>query len=117
MNTFARRIRPFVSLELAAAAAAPNRAARFGHLERAHVLGQASTREHVRVHLHMLACAWRYRDWREAVGQLLRVLGAAAFTGIGLVPTGNTGGADVSAFRRMAIAPDLARLIAHARGG
>ena len=39
MNTFARRIRPFVSLELAAAAAAPNRAARFGHLERAHVLG------------------------------------------------------------------------------
>lgn len=115
MNTFARRIRPFVSLEIAAAARAPDLAARFWHLERAHVLGQASTREHVRVHLHMLACAWRHRDLREALGQLFRVLGAAAFTGIGLVPTGNTGGANVSAFRRMAIAPELERLIDAAR--
>ncbi len=117
MSTFARRIRPFVSLELVAAARAPDFATRFGHLERAHVLGQASTREHERVHFHMLACAWRHRDLREVAGQLFRLLGAALFTGIGLVPTGNTGGANVSAFRRMVIAPDLARRISRAKTG
>jgi hypothetical protein len=115
MNTFATRIRPFVSLEIAAAADAPGPSARFRHLERAHVLGQASTWEHVRVHAHMLAHAWRHRDSREIAGQLIRLLGAAALTGVGMVPTGNTGGADVSSLRRMAIPPDLAKLIATAR--
>ena len=115
MNDFARRIRPFVSRELAAARRSPDHPTRLSHLERAHVLGQASTREHVRAHLHMLACAWCRRDVPEIAGQLLRLVGAAAFTAIGLVPTGNTGGANVSPFQRMAIPPELATLIAEAR--
>ncbi len=116
MNTFARRIRPFVSLELAAAAEAQGQSVSFTHLERAHVLGQASTREHVRVHLHMLVCALRHGDLREFAGQWFRVLGAAALTGVGMIPTGNTGGTNVSPFRQMAIQPELARLIAMAEG-
>lgn len=114
MSTFASRIRPFVSLEIGAALKARGLEASLRHLERAHVLGQASTREHVRVHLHMLVCALRHGDVRESAGQVLRLLGAALLTGVGLVPTGNSGGANVSPMRRMAIPPDLARLIAMA---
>lgn len=115
MNTFSRSIRPFVNLELTAAANAQSDSVSFMHLERAHVLGQASTWEHVRVHFHMLLRALRHREVRELSGQLFRLLGAAALTGIGMVPTGNTGGSNVSPFRKMAIAPDLAILIAMAQ--
>ena len=49
----------------------------FAHLERAHVLGQASTFLHVRTHLRMLSWAIRHRHLKEVVGQILRVVGAA----------------------------------------
>ena len=113
--SFATRIRPAVDHELVAAAHASERASQFRHLERAHVLGQASTREHVRVHWRMFTWALRERDAREAVGQLMRIIGAATKTAIGFVPHGNTGGANVSPFRRMPIASDLAEQIANAR--
>jgi len=114
MNRFADNIRPYVDLELRAAA--QDASQEFAHLERAHVLGQASTREHVRVHWHMLTWAWRHRDGRELAGQLLRIVGAATKTFIGLVPTGNTGGANVSAVQPMPLDPELAAIIARARG-
>jgi len=113
MSQFAKNIRPFVDAELAAAQHDPAR--EFAHLERAHVLGQASTREHVRVHWRMLTWAWRRRDSRELIGQLFRITGAATKTFIGFVPTGNTGGANVSPVRPMPIDPELAAIIAKAR--
>ena len=73
--SFSRNIRPFVDAELCAAA--PGGPREFGHLERAHVLGQGSTREHVRVHWAMLRWAWRNRDARELLGQVVRLVGAA----------------------------------------
>lgn len=111
---FARHIRPSVSAELAAADAAeqagdPARA--YAHLERAHVLGQGSTREHVRVHLRMLQWGLRHRDRREVRGQLLRLVGAATKTAVGLVPTGNTGGSNISPFRRLPVPADLQAII------
>ena len=112
---FARRIRPHVDVELGHAARHDDPAASFAHLERAHVLGQASTREHVRVHWHMLRWGWRRRDLREVLGQLLRIAGAASKTAIGLVPAGNTGGANVSPFRRMPLAPDLEAILRETR--
>jgi len=115
MNTFANNIRPFVSLEIAAAAAADGDSASFMRLERAHVLGQASTRDHVRVHFHMLVWALRHRRAREVSGQVFRLLGAATLTAIGMVPAGNTGGTNVSPFQKMAVAPDLAILITMAQ--
>lgn len=118
MSRFAARIRGHVDLELDAARAAAvlgQEARAFGHLERAHVLGQASTLLHVRVHWHMLRAGLRQRRAREIAGQLLRLVGAATKTPVGLVPTGNTGGADVSPLRPMPIAPDLQRLIDAAR--
>jgi hypothetical protein len=68
MNRFAKK-RPFVSLEIAAAAEADGDSASFMLLQRAHVLGHASTQEHVRVHFRMLVWALRYRRAREVSGQ------------------------------------------------
>ncbi|HEY6123460.1 MAG TPA: DUF3703 domain-containing protein [Steroidobacteraceae bacterium] len=113
MSHFADNIRPYVDAELRAAE--QDAAREFAHLERAHVLGQASTREHVRVHWRMLKWAWRHRDAREWFGQVFRILGAATKTFIGLVPAGNTGGANVSPVRPMPLDPELAAIIARAR--
>ena len=113
--SFATNIRPHVDAELAAARNDP--ANEFRHLERAHVLGQASTREHVRVHWLMLLWAWRHRSGREFLGQVYRLIGAATKTFIGLVPSGNTGGANVSPVQSMPVDPDLAAIIERARTG
>jgi len=115
MSRFADNIRPYVDAELRASSLNP--AQEFAHLERAHVLGQASTREHVRVHWRMLQWAWRHRDAHEFFGQVMRIVGAATKTFIGLVPSGNTGGANVSAVRPMPLDPEIAAIIEKARGG
>lgn len=117
LSSFGSRIRPFVDAEFVAAKAAelagdPRTA--FRHLERAHVLSQRSTVQHVRAHLRMLAWAIRNRDPREMAGQVIRIVGAAAKTWLGLVPAGNTGGSNVSAFKPMPVADDLAGQIASA---
>lgn len=115
---FGARIRPHVQAELAAAAAseqAGDPAASFHHLERAHILGQTSTIEHVRVHGRMLLWGLRRRNVGEVAGQMQRMIGAAAVTGLGLIPHGNTGGSNVSAFKPMPIPEDLSAIIASAR--
>ena len=111
----AQPIRHYVQAELdAAAAQGRDFAASFRKLERAHVLSQTSTREHVRVHWRMFVWAIKQRNVREIVGQILRIAGAATKTALGLVPSGNTGGADVSPFQRMPIPEDLAAILADA---
>lgn len=117
MSPFSKNITPSVDRELAAAEALeqsqPRRA--FGHLERAHVLGQQSTFHHVRVHARMFIWAVRQRDVRELVGQSLRIVGAATKTIFGLVPTGNTGGSNISPLQRLPIPSDLLAEIERAR--
>ena len=80
------------------------------------MLGQASTREHVRVHWRMLTWALRRRAAGDFFGQVMRLTGAAMLTFIGMVPTGNTGGSNVSAVRPMPIDPELAAILQRARG-
>jgi hypothetical protein len=118
MPSYGRAIGPFVDAELREAWRAVRRnefAAGFRHLERAHVMGQASTYQHVRVHVHMLAWGLSTRSARQTAGQLLRIAGAATKTPFGLVPTGNTGGADISPFKPLPIPADLAKIIREAR--
>ena len=120
VKEFSRRIRPYVQAEFLAAEECDGRgdfAGSFEHLERAHVLGQASTREHVRVHWQMLRWAARQRQPQELAAQVLRIIGAAVLTAAGLVPEGNTGGGNVSAFRRLPVPPGLAAIIASVRSG
>lgn len=119
-SSFTRRIAPCVTSELAGADRARlsgSAGQEFVHLERAHVLGQESTYWHVKVHVLMLRWAIRNRSVGEMLGQAFRIVGAATKTAFGLVPQGNTGGADVSPFRKMPIAPELAASIQKARSG
>ncbi|MBZ0333505.1 DUF3703 domain-containing protein [Marinobacter sp. AL4B] len=115
---FSRRIAPYVEGELANAKRANlagDAQQEFAYLERSHVIGQESTYWHVKVHILMLVWAVRNRSVREAVGQAFRIVGAATKTAFGLVPSGNTGGANVSPFREMPIGPDLAAMIQKAK--
>ena len=114
-NIFARI---HAAIELAAASDCAERgdpSGAFHRLERAHVLSRHSTREHICVHWRMLLWAVRQRDVKEIAGQILRLVAAATITGLGLVPSGNTGGARISPFRAMAIPSDLAPLLAETR--
>lgn len=118
MSQFGRRIRPYVEREILAAYQADAQGkpdVAFSHLERAHILGQTSAVEHVRVHWHMFLWSIRQRNVRECLGQLLRIAGAAIGTSVGLVPQGNTGGTNVNPFKSMPIPPELAALIEKAR--
>ena len=118
MSEFGRRIRPYVEREILAAYQAEargNPVVAFSHLERAHILGQTSTVEHVRIHCHMFLWGIRQRNVRESLGQLLRIVGAAIGTAVGLVPQGNTGGTNVNSFKTIPIPPELAALIEKVR--
>lgn len=113
-SNFSRMISPFVQAELKDARRARvsgDIRREFAHLERAHVLGQQSTYWHVKVHVLMLVWGIRNRSMREVFGQIFRIVGAATKTVFGLVPQGNTGGANVSPFKKMPIDPELANLI------
>jgi hypothetical protein len=83
----------------------------FAFLERAHVLGQGRPVPHLRVHGQMLKLGWAVRDWREVTGQLMRLALVPVGHLFGRLPAGNTGGANVSAFKPMPVPPDLQRLL------
>ena len=110
MKSYHDRIKPHWDLEVASAARAesdgdPHLA--FRHLERAHILGQKSTWLHTQTHILTMRWGLRQPSSREVAGQLFRVVGAATKTAFGLVPAGNTGGANVSPFRTLPIPADL----------
>lgn len=112
---FTQKIAPYIEVELASAKRAKSAGdaqQEFSYLERAHVIGQESTYWHVKVHVLMLMWAIRNRSVQEMFGQV-----AATKTALGLVPSGNTGGADVSPFKKMPIDPELAALIQKAKSG
>ena len=67
---------------------------------------------HVRTHVAMLGYGVRHRDRREIVGQLVRLVVAAPGTLTGRYPVGNTGVANVSAFKPMPIPEDLRAALA-----
>lgn len=77
------------------------------HLERAHILSQPMAGAHVRTHVAMLGSAFRRRDLHEVLGQVFRLMVAGPGSLTGRYPVGNTGGADVSAFKPMPIPDDL----------
>jgi hypothetical protein len=82
----------------------------FVHLERAHVLAQRMTGRHTYVHWLMLVAGLRRSDYREAIGQLPRMLASILFSRL-WVPRGNTGRARVNALKPMEVPDDLRHLI------
>ena len=118
MSDFSNNIRPFVETEFTLAIQArlnDDVIKEFTHLENAHVLGQESTVLHVRAHYLMLCWAIRNVEWKETLGQLFRIAGAATKTAFGLIPHGNTGGSNVSPFRALPLKPEHAAIINSAR--
>jgi hypothetical protein len=114
MTNYYLRIKPHWDLEIASATQAessgdPHRA--FRHLERAHILGQNSTSLHTQTHILMMRWGFRQQSGREVAGQVFRIFGAATKTAFGLIPAGNTGGANVSPFRALPIPADLQMLM------
>jgi protein-S-isoprenylcysteine O-methyltransferase Ste14 len=117
-SQFTQNISPHVQAELLLATTSRERGdsdAEFKHLENAHILGQESTYWHVKVHVCMLACAVRQLKLKEFFGQLFRIAGAATATPIGLVPKGNTGGANVSPFKNMPVSAAHQEIISSAK--
>ncbi|GAA4644842.1 hypothetical protein GCM10023115_28020 [Pontixanthobacter gangjinensis] len=77
------------------------------HLERSHILGHEYPFEHTCSHWQMLKFGVKNRDLREVLGQLPRLLvgGIKSFSGV--IPRGNTGGANVSALKPMPVPAEL----------
>lgn len=82
----------------------------FQHLERAHILVQRYALKHTYVHLLMLLVGLRQGDFREALGQVPRMLASLVISRI-WVPVGNTGRARVGAMKPMPVPSDLQHLI------
>jgi len=81
------------------------------HLERAHVIGQAFVLPHAKAHWLMLEVEFRRRRHVAVLGQAVRIVLGILGSAVGVVPVGNTGGSNVSMFKRMPIEPDLKRII------
>lgn len=115
---FNKNIKKHIDAEIEAASElieSGNLESAFYHLERAHVLGQAITVEHTRVHWLMLKIGWKKRDLREIFGQIFRIFGASTKTPLGIYPRGNTGGANISSFKSLPIPADLQAIIENAK--
>ena len=80
-----------------------NESKAFSALEDAHVIGQHSTYYHCLIHYKMMLLGLKNGDWQAVLGQVIRIIGAATKTAIGLVPKGNTGGTNISPFKRLPI--------------
>ncbi|MBI4850519.1 MAG: DUF3703 domain-containing protein [Acidobacteria bacterium] len=83
----------------------------FYHLERAHILGQKYVIPHIKTHWWMLKVGLMKRSLAEIFGQAIRIIFGALGSAIGVVPIGNTGGANVNMFSPMPIAKDLELII------
>jgi len=72
---------------------------------------------HLASHWHMLRFAVTSGDWGEAAGQLFRLALVSLGSLSGRLPAGNTGRANVSAFKPMPIPGDLEALMSQRGAG
>jgi hypothetical protein len=85
--------------------------ASFAHLERAHIIGQNFVVPHAKAHWLMLKVEFRRGRMVAVVGQTMRIVLGMLGSAVGVVPTGNTGGTDISMFKRLPIDPELQKII------
>jgi Protein of unknown function (DUF3703) len=93
------------------AAQASSSAQGWDFLIAAHIVGQKNLRLHVMTHCAMLGAAFQASEWREVLGQLFRLALVPLGHMLNRLPLGNTGRADVNAFKPMPIAPQHQHLI------
>ena len=85
--------------------------ASFAHLERAHVIGQSFVVPHATSHWLMLRVEFRRGRVMAIFGQVVRIVLGVLGSAAGVVPVGNTGGTDISMFKRMPIDPEIQKII------
>ncbi len=83
----------------------------FSSLEVAHILGQRFVVPHTLSHLYMLKIGLLKRDIKEVLGQLFRIPTGFLGSLVGILPTGNTGGSNVSPFKEMKISDEINELM------
>jgi len=113
-TTMPAALKPFYKEELARAKDAFSKkeyALSWHHLERAHIFSQPYPIAHTAVHWKMLLFGLRKKNGKEVIGQVSRLLLGGIISFIGKAPTGNTGGANVPPFKKMAIPADLQSII------
>lgn len=81
------------------------------HLERAHILGQSYPYQHSEVHWMMLRFGLMLKNPKEVLGQIPRLLVGGVKSFVGIIPVGNTGGANVPPLGSMEIPEDLKDLM------
>jgi Protein of unknown function (DUF3703) len=80
----------------------------------AHIAGQYIYSLHIQTHLAMLSFAWQNKQYAEATGQVFRLMLVPIGHALQRLPKGNSGRADISAFKPMEVPPKLQSLIAEA---
>ena len=83
----------------------------FQKFERAHILGQSNVLLHTYSHICMLKIGFAKKDFKEILGQLLRIPSGFLGSMIGFYPEGNTGGSNISAFKKLKIPEDLEKIL------
>jgi hypothetical protein len=63
----------------------------------------------------MMFWGFRQVSVKEIVGQITRIIGAATKTVFGWIPSGNTGGSNISPFKPLPIPSDLQNIILQAQ--
>ncbi len=111
MNTVQRSTFNSEIAQAKAFIASGNLEAGFSHLERAHVIGQEYVIPHIRSHCLMFQVELRRRRPAAVLGQLVRIVLGALGSAVGAVPIGNTGGTNISMFKRMPIDTELQHVI------
>ncbi len=81
------------------------------HLEVAHVLGQRYAIPHIVSHWWMLKIGLREGSAAKVAGQTVRIVLGAIGSTVGIVPVGNTGGTNISMFKRLPIDPAIRHLV------
>ena len=82
------------------------------HLERAHIIGQRYPFQHTETHWKMFLLGIQTRNFKEIVGQLIRLVFGALLSFINKIPIGNVGSSRVSMIKSQPIPEDLQKLLA-----
>lgn len=85
--------------------------ASWNSLERSHILGQPFGIEHTYTHWLMLQFGLKTKNTREILGQLPRLIFGGVKSFVGVIPKGNTGGANVHPLKPMPIPLDLKMIL------
>ncbi|MDW3208518.1 MAG: DUF3703 domain-containing protein [Reichenbachiella sp.] len=105
-----KNIKPFYQEEINKYSCALHRhemAKAWHHLERAHVIGQRFPIQHTETHWKMLLLGCRTGNFKEIIGQVVRLVFGAPLSFINQIPVGNVGSSRVSMTKPQPIPKDI----------